>query len=107
LTGTELGERAGIPGNGTGKAQNVNLALWDLGYLKSVQNGKSKGWEISEKGLSSGHVQYDNMAKESGKRSSMQVIVYQEALVDVLKEAGAADFDFKVLKRKRNELKAA
>ncbi len=106
ITGTEIGERAGIPGNGTGKAQNVNLALWYLGYLKTVKAGKGNAWEITDKGKVSGHVEYDDMEKETGKRSSMQVIIYHESLVDVLKKAGAEAFDFKDLKQKRKDVAA-
>ena len=103
LTGTEIGERALFPGNGSGKAQNVNLALWKMGFLRSIKGEKSSSWEVTEKGLSSGHIEYDDMAKENGKRSSMQVIVYRESLIDELKKAEAMKFDFKSLKLERKE----
>ncbi|MCJ8337558.1 MAG: hypothetical protein MJK10_03720 [Pseudomonadales bacterium] len=102
LTATEIGEGACIPGNGQGKAQNVNLYLWHIGLLDSFYDRKKRlVWRISEKGMKSEHLEYDDMEKSNAKRGSMQVIVYRETLIPLLKNAGLNLEDYKELKAER------
>lgn len=103
MTGTEIGQKANIPGNGQGKAQNVNLALWHLGYLDSFVGKKGLIWRISEKGLKSKHLEYDDVDKANGKRGAVQAIIYHETLIPLLKEVNLTIEDYKKLKQDRRE----
>ncbi|MCO1336425.1 Bro-N domain-containing protein [Microbulbifer sp. OS29] len=102
ITASELGVRAGLPGKGKGCAQNVNLCLWHLGLLDTVYDKRgSLAWRISSKGMESGHLEYDDVTKKHGQRSSVQTIVYRESLLSLIQGAGLVEEDFKQLKIRR------
>lgn len=111
-TATELGEEAGVPGNGRSKAQYLNLLLWDLGYLETFMRRDSKGeykpcWRITEKGIKSKHLDYANVEKENGQSSSIQTIRYYRSILEAIRDIDISDYDFKELALKRKEAHAA
>lgn len=102
VTGTEVGEALGLPGNGSGKAQNLNLGLWDIGYLEVTLDSKGKPkWEVTGLGKESRNIDYCNVEKLHGKRSSVQSIKYFKALIDDPLLKGFAGLDFNDLKERK------
>lgn len=103
ITATEIATALDLPGNGHGKAANLNLLLWNQGYLESRSSSKGKKWVLTKKGEASPHLAYCDVAKGEAARSSVQAIKYYASLIEELQHIDINSLDFKALKKLREE----